>query len=101
MLSDKQVAQIRKDFNGIDQRVIFKILGDKNRYRIFEMLVKHPRLTVSDMAKILRISIPLSSQHLKILEQGHMLEKEKIGQKVYFKLKTNNHIAQAIIDEVL
>src|SRR3990167_1463029 len=100
MLSDKQITKIRKAFNGIDQRIIFKILGDTNRYRIFEMLGKHPRLAVSDMAKILKISIPLASQHLKILEQGSMLVKEKQGQKVYYKLKQGNRIAQSITEVI-
>lgn len=101
MLTDKQVVRIRKSFNGTDQRVIFKVLGDTNRYRIFEMLGKQPKLTVSDVAKILGISIPLASQHLKILEQAHILEKEKQGQKVYYKLKADNLIAQTIIKEVI
>lgn len=101
MLTEKQIGKIRKGFNGTDQRAIFKILGDKNRYRIFETLGKYPKLSVSDIAKILNISIPLSSQHLKILEQGNMLVKEKVGQKVYYKLKSDNKIAGAIIEEVL
>ena len=101
MLTDKQITKIRKGFNGTDQRVIFKILGDTNRYRIFEMLGNQPRIAVSDMAKILRISIPLASQHLKILEQGNMLEKEKQGQKVYYKLNTDNRIAHALTEEIV
>jgi DNA-binding transcriptional ArsR family regulator len=101
MLTDKQITKIRRAFNGTDQRVIFKILGDTNRYRIFEMLVKHPKLSVGDMAKILRISVPLSSQHLKILELAKILHKEKEGQKVYYKLRIDNKIAQSIIQEIL
>jgi DNA-binding transcriptional ArsR family regulator len=101
MLTDKQITKIRKAFNGTDQREIFKILGDTNRYRIFEMLGEQPRISVSDIAKILKISLPLASQHLKILEQAEMLEKEKQGQKVYYKLKTDNKIAKAISEGVL
>ena len=101
MLTDKHIAKIRKAFNGTDQRVIFKILGDTNRYRIFEMLGSQSRLAVGDIAKILRISIPLASQHLKILEQAEMLEKEKDGQRVYYKLRTDNKIAQSIAKGVL
>lgn len=101
MLTDKQIIKIRKAFNGIGQRAIFKILGDTNRYRIFEMLGKQPKLTVSDIAKVLKISLPLASQHLKILEQGNMLKKEKHGQRVYYKLTLNNLIAQSITDEVI
>lgn len=101
MLTDKQIEKIRKAFNGTDQRVIFKILGDTNRYRIFEMLSKEPKLSVSDIAKILKISIPLSSQHLKILEQAKILQKEKLGQKVYYKLRIDNQIAQSIMHEII
>jgi DNA-binding transcriptional ArsR family regulator len=102
MRTDKQIIQIRKGLkDGTDQRVIFKILGDANRYRIFEMLGNHPQLTVSDIAKILKISIPLASQHLKILEHGSLLQKEKRGQKVYYGLRTDNRIAQAITKTII
>jgi len=101
MLTDKQINKIRKAFNGTDQRAIFKILGDTNRYRIFEMLGKQPRISVSDIAKILKISIPLASQHLKILAQAKILQKEKLGQKVYYKLRADNRIARSISEGVL
>lgn len=101
MLTDKQILKIQKNFNGTQQREIFKILGDTNRYRIFETLNKHPKLTVSDLAKILKISIPLSSQHLKILVQAKILEKEKSGQKVFFKLRADNQLAQSIVKGII
>ncbi len=101
MLTDKQIVKMRKGFNGTDQRVIFKILGDTNRYRIFEMLGKQKMISVSDIAKVLEISIPLASQHLKILEQSHMLEKERQGQKIYYRLKADNKIAGSISREVI
>lgn len=101
MLTDKQIAKIQKTFNGTDQRAVFKVLGDTNRYRIFEMLDKQPKIAMGDIAKILKVSVPLASQHLKILVQSDILEKEKQGQKVYYKLKVENKIAQAIAKEVL
>jgi DNA-binding transcriptional ArsR family regulator len=101
MLTDKQIAKIREAFNGKDQRVIFKILGDRNRYRIFEMLGKRSQLPVSDIAKVLKISMPLASHHLKIMEQADMLVRDKEGQKVYYKLSTDNKIAQSISEYVL
>jgi DNA-binding transcriptional ArsR family regulator len=101
MLTDKHVTKSRKTFNGADQRAIFKILSDANRYRIFQILSTNPRLIVSDIAKILKISTPLASQHLKILEQGGLLQKEKQGQKAYYTLKVNNKIAQSIIHEII
>jgi ArsR family transcriptional regulator len=101
MLTNKQIAKISKGLNGTDQRAIFKVLGDTNRYRIFEMLGEESRLAVSDIAKILKISMPLASQHLKILEQAKILKKEKVGQKVFYKLRTDNRIAKSIAKDVL
>ena len=101
MLTDKQILKIRRAFNGTNQRIIFKILGDTNRYRIFDMLGKQPRIAVSDIAKVLKVSVPLASQHLKILEQADMLEKEKRGQKVYYKLRAGNKIAHSITKDIL
>ncbi len=101
MLTDKQIVKIRKGFNGVNQRAIFKVLSDTNRYRIFEMLTKQTRLGVSDVAKVLGVSVPLASQHLKILEQASVLEKEKMGQRVYYKLRRDNKTAQSIIKDVI
>ena len=101
MLTDKKINKIRKGFNGTDQRAIFKILGDTNRYRIFEMLGKKNEFAVSDVAKILRISIPSASQHLKILEQAKILQKNKVGQKVFYKLRADNRIGKSISEGVL
>ncbi len=110
MITGNQIVKIRKNFNGSGQREVFRILADTNRYRIFEILAKLPvfgpkgqpaGLTVSDIAKILNISIPLSSQHLKILVLGNILEKEKQGQKVFYKLKANNKIAKSIIEKII
>ena len=98
---DKQINKIRIGFNGKDQREVFKILGDTNRYRIFEMLYKHNKLSVTDMAKILKISVPLASQHLKILEQSKILKKEKVGQKVFYTISQANKIGKAISKDVL
>lgn len=101
MLTEKQILKIRKKFNGTNQREIFKILGDTNRYRIFEMLGKQTKISVSDIAKVLEISLPLASQHLKILEQHNLLIKEKEGQKVFYKLKSDNKIAGSISRAVI
>lgn len=101
MLSEKQILKLRKNFNGSNQREIFKILGDTNRYRIFELLGDFQQLTVSEIAKVLQISAPLASQHLKILEHGKILKKEKLGQMVYYQINKENMVAQSIINEVI
>ncbi len=101
MLTKKQISVIQKAFNGSGQRAIFKILGDTNRYRIFQMLGDTTRISVGDIAKVLKISVPLASQHLKTLEQAKILQKEKLGRKVYYKIQDDNKIAMAITKAVI
>ncbi len=101
MLTDKKILQVRKVIKGDTQREVFKTLADTNRYHIFTILVKYPRLTVTEIATILQISIPLASQHLKILEQAKLLAKEKLGQKVHYFLGPKNRLAQVLIKENL
>lgn len=85
----------------VDQRVVFKVLSDTNRYRILQMLITQTRLGVSDIALVLGVSVSLASQHLKILEQASVLEKEKLKQRVYYKLRRDNKTAQSIIQDVI
>lgn len=101
MFTDKQILKIRKGFNGVDQRAIFRVLSDANRYHILELLTKKVHLGVSDIAKVLTVSVPLASQHLKILEQADILEKEKQGQRVCYKIQTKNKIIQSIIKNII
>lgn len=101
MLTTKQIVKMRKGLNGTDQRAVFKVLGDANRYRIVQILSKQGEVAVSDLAKILKISTPLASQHLKTLEQASILEKEKQGPRVYYKLRIDNSVTRSIIKKII
>lgn len=75
----------------------FETLGDVNRYRIFRSLIEKKHRTVSDIAKTLGISMPLASQHLKILVLSGLLSKKKYGRKVYNFLNLDNSSVRPII----
>ena len=74
----------------------FKTLGDINRYRIFRSLIGIGKkdMLVSKIAQTLGISIPLASQHLKILMLNGLLNKQKHGRRVYYFL---NHRSPNVI----
>lgn len=95
-LTEKQILKIRKAFNGVDHRQVFSILAEKNRYRIFEMLVTNPQISVGDIAKVLGVSMPLASQHLKMMLQAKILKKTQIGKKVLYELEHANRIAESM-----
>jgi len=67
---------------------VFKALSDPNRLFIIKLLVsvRDKDLCVADLAKALGISQPAVSQHLKILKNVKVLEAEKVGFHVYYKV---------------
>ncbi len=99
MIRAKDIEKKRKIFSESDTSMVagFKVLSDINRYRIFRILAEQPRLSVSNIAKILDISLPLASQHIKVLTHAKLLQKEREGKKVFPKLEHTNPFVQAIV----
>ncbi len=102
MLTTKEIRKNREIFSDTDDVMAetFKVLGVVNRYRIFRILVQHPKLTVSDIAQILDISLPLASQHIKTLQHANLLQKERGGKQVFPKLKYDNQLVQAAVKTI-
>ncbi len=99
MLSEKEIQKNRKLFTETDRDLsaVFKILSDINRYRIFLLLTGSSRLSIGNIARILDISVPLASQHLRILAHGKFLEKKREGKKIYPKLERHNPLVKVVI----
>lgn len=92
MLKKKEILRIQKDIareNG-SFPVIFSALGDFLRLRIFRVLMKHRDLCVTDIANIFGVSVPAASQQLRIMEMSGLVEREKMGKMVCYKIKKNN-----------
>lgn len=102
MLSQKEIQKNRKILSESDKTMAaaFKVLSDVNRYRIFRILAQQPKLSVSNIARILDISLPLASQHLKILAAANLLQKERAGKNVFPKLDHGNPFVQAIVKTI-
>jgi len=102
MLTKKEIKERRKIFSETDNNMAaaFKVLSDVNRYRIFRILAQQPKLSVSNIARILDISLPLASQHLKILTHAKLLQRERDGKKVFPKLERDNPFVHAIVGAI-
>lgn len=102
MISNQKAEKVRKylDKKNIKLTLIFKTLSEANRCKIFWMLATEDRISVSSAAKVLNISLPLASQHLKILLQNGLLKNEKLGQKVYYHLNRANPVVDPLIKVV-
>ena len=102
MLKEKEIQKNLKILRDTDinMAATFKVLSDVNRYRIFRILVEQPKLSVSTIAKILNISLPLASQHLKILVQANLLQKMKDGKQVFPTIVQSNPFVPAILKTI-
>lgn len=102
MLDKKEILKKRKMFSETDKSMAaaFKVLSDVNRYRIFRILAEHEKLAVSDIAKILDISLPLASQHLRVLTHAHIVQKERDGKNIFPKIEHGNPFVQALVETI-
>jgi ArsR family transcriptional regulator len=98
MLSLSEKKQLRKRISLDSSRAtqVFDALGDANRCNLFRVLIKKDSLNVTDAASILDISVPLVSQHLKILESNKLLLREKRGREVFYSVNLKDPLVKAI-----
>ncbi len=69
--------------------IVFKALGNINRIKIIQMLVKVQSLNVTQIANELGISLKATSQHLIILQNLDVLEALGKQGHVYYSLNTS------------
>ena len=69
-----------------------KAVGNASRYRIVEALLKG-RKTVGELVKIVKLSQPAVSQHLKVLKSSHLVTDERRGQEVFYTVDTEHTLA--------
>lgn len=68
--------------------ILGKGIGNENRYRVLEALMKEP-LTVGEIAKKVNLPQPAVSQHLKVLKVAHLVEDERRGQEVLYSINVS------------
>jgi|SRR3989344_5190135 len=102
MLDKTEVKRIKKTIKDEDVFMadVFDVLGDKNRFRIIKILIKHGELCVSDLAAILGISISSISQHLRILEMKDLVAGERMGQMMCYRVVLDNPKVEVIIKTI-
>jgi DNA-binding transcriptional ArsR family regulator len=80
---------------------VFDALSDNNRCQLFRVFVKHNNLNVTEVALALNMSLPLASQHLKILENAQMLKRNKIGRQVFYQMNDQDPIVASLVRAIL
>lgn len=62
-----------------------KGIGNENRYRILEALMRGPR-TVGEIAVKTGLAQPAVSQHLKVLKEADLVASEREGQEIAYSI---------------
>ena len=89
MLTKQQIKAVKSKVEPSQEELAlcdaFRILGDWNRFRMMKTLIEAKELCVSDLSKIVGISMSATSQHLRLLEMSGMVESERMGQTICYK----------------
>ncbi len=85
-----------------EMAAVYKAMGDVNRLCIINILASREvdRVCVTDLAKMLGITQPAASQHLRVLRGIGLIEARKEGKHTYYtfnrevmeELKRNNDL---------
>ncbi len=64
----------------------FAALGDATRLQILLVFEPHEEVCVNEIARLFKLSRPAISHHLKVLRSAGLLECEKRGKEVYYRV---------------
>jgi len=76
--------------------ILFKALSCDTRIKIIDLLRKK-QMHLSGIAKKIGISVPVTSRHVKILEDAGLIEKKIFGNVHLFSIK--NEVFEKMLDE--
>lgn len=82
--------------------ILFRALSSPTRIKILKTLIRK-EMHLSGLARELKISIPVVSRHIKILEKANLINKRVYGNTYILRTKTNNLelLLEPFIDESL
>jgi DNA-binding transcriptional ArsR family regulator len=83
---DHQITLRNELDTKIDIEKFGNAMGDQNRIRIIEYLLKEGELSGGDLAKRLGIALNTASYHLDIMQDAHMLCSRNLGKATYYWL---------------
>lgn len=77
---------------------LFKALGSDKRIEILRLLFEAPRC-VHELCGEIKISQPLTSQHLRILRDAHIIRVERKGRENVYHL-SDMFVRQLVLDAI-
>ena len=103
MLTPKEIGSVRKSsLRDVEERLpfMFQALGDSTRLNIVRLLARHKGLCVTDIARVLNISVAAVSYQMKMLEVVGFVKKERMGKTICYRLKKEDSFVKQIVKVV-
>jgi len=75
---------------------LLKIIGHPTRLKILQLLKQNGELCVCELLPLLEVSQPNLSQHLSILRLSGLVENNKVGNTIRYRLSDNK-----LLNEIL
>jgi len=101
MLTTQEIQQVQKSVKddlpaGGRLSFVFEALADATRLKIFQLLIKHKGLCVKDLAKVCALSVPAISYQLKVMEIVGLVEKERMGKMICYKVREKDTLIKKL-----
>lgn len=98
MLSKRKIALIQKNITQEEDPVlrVLQAWGEPTRLRICKILMRCRDLCVTDIAAILRISVPAVSQQLKVLEIAGVVVRRRDGQMICYEMREDDPLVRSL-----
>ncbi len=77
---------------------IFKALSDRNRLRVFGALFEYDELCACQIIELLQISGATASRHMGVLVAAGLVNSQKEGRWVYYRLNRLNDRLTGMMD---
>ena len=74
----------------------FHALGDKTRFRLFQILGEKKEICVGQLAEELGITSACVSQHMMILTEAGLVRRIREGQRVCYEVSTDSQMKQLL-----
>lgn len=82
-LSEQPLAEEQ----AVDLAATFKALGDPVRLRLLSLIASRPEVCVCELTPAFELSQPTISHHLKLLRQAGLVDSERRGTWVYYRVR--------------
>ena len=90
-----QIKECKETINRLDKKLseatkVFNLSGNAARLKILFLLHKEDEMCPCDLSDVLDMSVGGVSQHLRKLKDGGLIQDKKVGQTIFYSIKSEN-----------